>query len=153
MACPRVAQARLRRSAALRRAWPILTALDPPRAPAWSDALVGYGAVILSFVGALHWGVRDEPAPRLDAAAAPARLRLERRARLAGLAGHRARRQRGLVGPGTAGFAFRLVQDRRAGEARAEACRRGTCRCASALNRWSPASACWPMPGSGVSRV
>jgi hypothetical protein len=34
----------------------ILTALDAPRAALWSDALVGYGAVILSFVGALHWG-------------------------------------------------------------------------------------------------
>jgi len=34
----------------------ILTAVDAPRAPLWSDALVGYGAVILSFVGALHWG-------------------------------------------------------------------------------------------------
>ena len=34
----------------------ILTVVDPHRAPAWSDALVGYGAVILSFVGALHWG-------------------------------------------------------------------------------------------------
>jgi len=34
----------------------ILTATDAPRAALWSDALVGYGAVILSFVGALHWG-------------------------------------------------------------------------------------------------
>ena len=34
----------------------ILTVVDAHRAPAWSDALVGYGAVILSFVGALHWG-------------------------------------------------------------------------------------------------
>lgn len=34
----------------------ILTVVEPDRAPAWSDALVGYGAVILSFVGALHWG-------------------------------------------------------------------------------------------------
>lgn len=34
----------------------ILASVDPHRAPAWSDALVGYGAVILSFVGALHWG-------------------------------------------------------------------------------------------------
>ena len=34
----------------------ILTAVDAPRAALWSDALVGYGAVILSFVGALHWG-------------------------------------------------------------------------------------------------
>jgi hypothetical protein len=30
---------------------------DPLRAQLWSDAQVGYGAVILSFVGALHWGV------------------------------------------------------------------------------------------------
>lgn len=35
----------------------MLTVVDPRRAPAWSDGLVGYGAVILSFVGALHWGV------------------------------------------------------------------------------------------------
>ena len=34
-----------------------LAAVDPAHARAWSDALVGYGAVILSFVGALHWGV------------------------------------------------------------------------------------------------
>ena len=26
-------------------------------APLWSDAMLGYGAVILSFIGALHWGV------------------------------------------------------------------------------------------------
>jgi hypothetical protein len=43
----------------------ILTVVDPYRAPAWSDALVGYGAVILSFVGALHWGFAMN-APRLD---------------------------------------------------------------------------------------
>lgn len=30
--------------------------LDPHHAWTWSDALFGYGAVILSFVGALHWG-------------------------------------------------------------------------------------------------
>ena len=30
----------------------ILMAVDAPRAALWSDALVGYGAVILSFVGA-----------------------------------------------------------------------------------------------------
>jgi hypothetical protein len=29
---------------------------DRQRAPFWSDALFAYGAVILSFVGALHWG-------------------------------------------------------------------------------------------------
>ncbi len=34
----------------------VLLAADAPRAAAWSAALVGYGAVILSFVGALHWG-------------------------------------------------------------------------------------------------
>lgn len=34
----------------------VLVAVDVRRAPLWSDALVGYGAVILSFVGALHWG-------------------------------------------------------------------------------------------------
>ena len=33
------------------------TAIDPVRAPAWTQALLAYGAVILSFVGALHWGV------------------------------------------------------------------------------------------------
>lgn len=27
-----------------------------PSAPLWNTALLGYGAVILSFVGALHWG-------------------------------------------------------------------------------------------------
>lgn len=30
--------------------------LDPGHGPAWSEALLAYGAVILSFVGALHWG-------------------------------------------------------------------------------------------------
>lgn len=30
--------------------------LDPAHADRWSFALLGYGAVILSFVGALHWG-------------------------------------------------------------------------------------------------
>lgn len=34
----------------------ILTAADAPRSALWSDALTGYGAIILSFVGALHWG-------------------------------------------------------------------------------------------------
>lgn len=34
----------------------ILVGVDPRHARLWSDALVGYGAVILSFVGALHWG-------------------------------------------------------------------------------------------------
>lgn len=29
---------------------------DPPRAATWGPALLGYGAVILAFVGALHWG-------------------------------------------------------------------------------------------------
>lgn len=31
--------------------------LDPHHGPVWSDALYGYGAIILSFVGALHWGL------------------------------------------------------------------------------------------------
>lgn len=31
--------------------------LDPAHGSLWSDALYAYGAVILSFVGALHWGV------------------------------------------------------------------------------------------------
>lgn len=35
----------------------VLVAADVRRAPVWSGALVGYGAVILSFVGALHWGI------------------------------------------------------------------------------------------------
>ncbi|WP_374669004.1 DUF3429 domain-containing protein [Ramlibacter sp.] len=35
----------------------VLAAADPPRATDWSRALVAYGAVILSFVGALHWGI------------------------------------------------------------------------------------------------
>ena len=30
--------------------------LDPHHAAVWSDALYTYGAIILSFVGALHWG-------------------------------------------------------------------------------------------------
>ncbi|RDE49742.1 MAG: DUF3429 domain-containing protein [Candidatus Accumulibacter meliphilus] len=29
---------------------------DPHHAMIWSDALLAYGAVILTFVGALHWG-------------------------------------------------------------------------------------------------
>lgn len=45
----------------------ILLFADPAHAPLWSDALIGYGAVILSFVGALHWGVAMI-APGLDAA-------------------------------------------------------------------------------------
>ena len=31
--------------------------IDPVHAAVWSDALFAYGAVILSFVGALHWGL------------------------------------------------------------------------------------------------
>ncbi|MFA9218643.1 MAG: DUF3429 domain-containing protein [Sphingomonadaceae bacterium] len=31
--------------------------LDPGRAGAWQQMLLNYGAVILSFVGALHWGL------------------------------------------------------------------------------------------------
>jgi hypothetical protein len=34
----------------------ILLLADAPRAATWAAALLGYGAVILSFVGALHWG-------------------------------------------------------------------------------------------------
>ena len=45
----------------------LLALLDPPHAAAWSRALAGYGAVILSFVGALHWGVAMS-APDLDTA-------------------------------------------------------------------------------------
>ena len=30
--------------------------VDPQHASLWSDALFAYGAVILTFVGALHWG-------------------------------------------------------------------------------------------------
>ena len=30
--------------------------LDPHHAPWWRDALFAYGAIILSFIGALHWG-------------------------------------------------------------------------------------------------
>ena len=30
--------------------------LDPHHGVVWSDALYAYGAIILSFVGALHWG-------------------------------------------------------------------------------------------------
>ena len=31
--------------------------IDPDHAPLWGDALTAYGAIILSFVGALHWGL------------------------------------------------------------------------------------------------
>ena len=31
--------------------------LDRHHAAVWSDALYGYAAIILSFVGALHWGL------------------------------------------------------------------------------------------------
>ncbi len=31
--------------------------LDPHHGMVWRDALYGYGAIILSFVGALHWGM------------------------------------------------------------------------------------------------
>lgn len=34
----------------------LLIPLDPHHGLIWGDALVAYGAVILSFVGALHWG-------------------------------------------------------------------------------------------------
>lgn len=30
---------------------------DPHHGVVWSEALYGYGAIILSFVGALHWGL------------------------------------------------------------------------------------------------
>ena len=43
-----------------------LAGIDPHHDVVWSDALVGYGAVILSFIGALHWGVAMS-APGLDA--------------------------------------------------------------------------------------
>ena len=33
----------------------LMVLLDWHHQMVWSDALVGYGAVILSFVGALHW--------------------------------------------------------------------------------------------------
>jgi hypothetical protein len=45
----------------------LLAAADGPHAALWSRALVGYGAVILAFVGALHWGFAMS-APALDAA-------------------------------------------------------------------------------------
>ncbi len=34
----------------------LATVIDDHHAALWSDALIAYGAVILSFVGALHWG-------------------------------------------------------------------------------------------------
>ncbi len=43
----------------------ILVGVDAHRAPLWSQALVAYAAVILSFVGALHWGF-GMSLPRLD---------------------------------------------------------------------------------------
>ena len=42
--------------------------VDPHHADLWSDALMAYGAVILSFVGALHWGFAMN-LPGLDAGA------------------------------------------------------------------------------------
>lgn len=42
-----------------------LSLLDPARSAAWTAALIAYGAVILSFVGALHWGVAMSQ-PSLD---------------------------------------------------------------------------------------
>lgn len=35
----------------------VLAGVDPHHTLAWSDALIGYGAIILSFIGAVHWGV------------------------------------------------------------------------------------------------
>ena len=46
----------------------VLLLADAARGAVWSRALIGYGAVILSFVGALHWGVSMSAAslaPRL----------------------------------------------------------------------------------------
>ena len=44
------------------------TVLAPDQRTLWSPALVAYGAVILSFVGALHWGIAmtapQMPAPQ-----------------------------------------------------------------------------------------
>ena len=34
----------------------VLSFIDPSRSGAWQQGLLNYGAVILSFVGALHWG-------------------------------------------------------------------------------------------------
>lgn len=34
----------------------LLVVIDPAHAGLWRNALIAYGAVILSFVGALHWG-------------------------------------------------------------------------------------------------
>ncbi len=45
----------------------LLAPFDPAHAAAWSRALAGYGAVILSFVGALHWGIAMST-PDLDPA-------------------------------------------------------------------------------------
>lgn len=45
----------------------LLAHLDPHAAPTWSHALTAYGAVILAFVGALHWGIAMS-APTLDPA-------------------------------------------------------------------------------------
>lgn len=33
----------------------VVAVLDPARATLWNQALMAYGAIILSFVGALHW--------------------------------------------------------------------------------------------------
>lgn len=34
----------------------LLIAIEPAQADLWRKAMIAYGAVILSFVGALHWG-------------------------------------------------------------------------------------------------
>jgi hypothetical protein len=45
--------------------------LDASHTTLWANALLGYGAVILSFVGALHWGFAMVH-PRLAASTHPA---------------------------------------------------------------------------------
>ena len=42
-------------------AFAVLTWTDHERWSLWNTALLSYGAVILSFVGALHWGVAMAP--------------------------------------------------------------------------------------------
>lgn len=42
----------------------LASALDREHGAWWTQALLGYGAVILSFVGALHWGVAMVAADR-----------------------------------------------------------------------------------------
>ena len=86
-------------------------AFDEVRAALWSSALSAYGGVILSFVGALHWGIAMRagelgPAERCQCyvwSVTPALLAWVAQLLAASLAG----------APMAAGFAAHYLQDRR----------------------------------------